>query len=655
MQIYYYNQQIAALREERGLTLKECAKGIGISAFRLSLYEMGYFRPKGKALAKIENFFNTKILSDGDRDYPGPIHIKVNKRKGMRRKTKLIISGSILLASVAFMLTGSLMFKNSTNSANSFYGKTYLELREKAVQGGRVGRDIVTNLEYYYLQEPDGASNTSLTFYKTNSILYFNEISYSISLGSTEHQEFGTGRFHMRFGDNLGETSYRCFFDIGSNRTGDFFSFSAIYKGGYEFGEINNLQRIIKSTLDVNEEYAKEWLTIVVPEGIDHMNKLLENSLGRKIDLYEDYLKDREHGRKVNFSTQIVSLSMIIPNIIAFFVALFILLLTFIKNMKSHLTPLEVDPAKKQSSLPKDIHLPFGIPDNIILILIRVIEFTSLGLLILSLLKIFGILPLPSFFANSVFLEIMKTSFITAPFLGQFVMISSIRKDRTLFYQIIRNVLIYIAIASVESFIVGLMTGWGYDVAELIFNYIPGPVFQVVVFNYLIYLFLFFQPNFIKVRDKKFSIIWRCLSIIPLAGLIASIVISNSYLLVYGVEKNIYLKFWFPDTLITISIVCVVYIYLIFLIRYLLKRKFGKEAVIYFFSDRYMLISNLIYVILIVAIFLIDLLLANNEFAYYLGFRNEPWILILIPFIIFCKCSPSTIELFESEFERIEE
>ena len=217
MQIYYYNQQIAALREERGLTLKECAKGIGISAFRLSLYEMGYFRPKGKALAKIENFFNTKILFNGDRDYPGPIHIKVNKRKGMRRKTKLIISGSILLASLAFMLTGSLMFKNSTNSANSFYGKTYLELREKAVQGGRVGRDIVTNLEYYYLQEPDGASNTSLTFYKTNSILYFNEISYSISLGSTEHQEFGTGRFHMRFGDNLVETSYRCFFDIGSN------------------------------------------------------------------------------------------------------------------------------------------------------------------------------------------------------------------------------------------------------------------------------------------------------------------------------------------------------------------------------------------------------------------------------------------------------
>ena len=61
------------------------------------------------------------------------------------------------------------------------------------------------------------------------------------------------------------------------------------------------------------------------------------------------------------------------------------------------------------------------------------------------------------------------------------------------------------------------------------------------------------------------------------------------------------------------------------------------------------------YAFLIVAIFLIDLLLANNEFAYYLGFRNEPWILLLIPFIIFCKCSPSTIELFESEFERIEE
>ena len=68
-----YNAQLVKLRKDRNLTLKEAAKGIGITRFTLFLFENGYFRPRGKTLRKINGFYESHISPHGLEAYPTPI------------------------------------------------------------------------------------------------------------------------------------------------------------------------------------------------------------------------------------------------------------------------------------------------------------------------------------------------------------------------------------------------------------------------------------------------------------------------------------------------------------------------------------------------------------------------------------------------------
>lgn len=649
MQIYHYNQQLVKLRQDKGLSLKEAAKGIGISYLSLYLFEMGYIHPSKKRLAKIEKFYDYKFNLIGDRDYPGPILVKPKKEQHHQKKKRLLTSIILIVVSLFGMFIGSSFMTNSTSSSTSRYGKTYIALREAAFERGKSGRDIITDAEYYYLGHVDGSEEVSISFYKTENILYFNECNYSVSKGMVDFPELGIARFHCKFGGSLADSSYRCFFDLGSSKTNDFFSFSAIYKGDKTFGKVENLQRIIKGDLELNDEYIHAIFKNAMAEAIYYLDNLVSETLSTPVDFYKDFLKDREQGRKVNFAMQMGGLVSLFPSIITFFIGLSIGAFTLAASRKRYLIPLQKDGfegEEKDNNLPKDIHLPFVIPDNFFLLVASVIKYLALILLIVSFFGNFGI-SFPSFFTSQVSLTTFRNLFIGSIFLEQFVMISSIRKEKTLFYQIIFNSLVYLFIASMETAIVGVSQAWGYSFGDFLYNYIPGGAYQILVLNYLIYFFMFFKPNFVK---GKYIIVWRLLSLLPLGLLVASIMISNSYDLVYGVEKNIYLKFWFPDSLSTVAFVGVAFIYISFLLRYLLKKRFGSEPSLrYIFSNRYMMISNSIYILLIVIIVLMDVLFFKNEYAYYFGFRNNYWLLTLIPFVFFLKCSPSTIEMIEKE------
>ena len=648
MQIYHYNQQLVSLRRQKNLSLKQCAKEIGISSFRLNLFEMGYFRPKGKTLEKIENYYQTKIALEGDKDYPGIIEVEAKKKRKINKKLRLIITDSISLLMIAFMVVGSFLISDSAKSTNNHFGDTYIQLREKAIEGQMMGRDMVTDAEYYYLK----SDNSSIAFYKNNSILFFNDCLYTANIYSMDHPEFKTGRFQYLFGDSLGKDSYRCYFSFGSYTTSDFFTCEVVCHSKTEVGKIENLNRKIVGSLDIDEEYAMMLFMIGYEDSIFDFNKLIRSTLGNdELDFFNDFLKDREQGRKINFAMQVSGLVFLFIGVIGFFLCVAIILFTLIYNLKSLLVPFEDDQKdSKKTPLPKDIHIPFGLPDNILMRAIGILKIVSFILLALCALGS-AFQPL-AFLAKDSVSNIFRTTFIVSTFLGQFVLISSIKKERTLFLQIIRNALFYFTVASLETLVAGTANLWGYNIGEFIYKYVPGAIFQVLALNYLIYLFLFFDPRFLNNKSKKWIIAWRCLSLIPLGILITSIVLSNSYDLVYGVQRDIYIKFWFPDYVITISIVAVLYIYITFFIRLFLKRKYGnKPAHTYFYSDRYMLISNLVYVGLLLTIFLIDIILFENEYAYYLGFRDDFWVLALIPFIFFCKCSPSTIEIMENELD----
>ena len=648
-----YNQQLVKLRKEKGLSIKEAAKQIGIASFRLFLYENGYFRPKGKIQEAIENFYGSKIdFSDG-KEYPGPFPLE-GKKKKVNKKRRIITTSIICGVSVALFITGFSLFTSSAENKTSYYGATYTEVRQKTIEIGKVNHDIVTDLEYYYIDYDAVSCVNTISFYKTNNILYFNNCTYSSTTITIQtHPELGLGRFHYQFGGHLGKNSFVCTFTYGSSKAGLFFTCDAIYQNK-QLTHVNNI--VINSpgnVVKLDNALATSLFNLKIDEAVKNFDILLTNTMGKDISFYKDFLPAREKGRVVNFALQITGLVMVFPSIIAFFVSVFILLIAVISELKTFLTTFEEDEKDSENSkpLPMDIDLTFGIPDYIVTWISKILFYGSM--VMLAFCTVGGLLfKLPDFLTSDEFKKILQICFVASPFLDQVVSYGSIKKERALFVEIIKYLVLYLAVATFGTSLFGIANIWGYEIENILYDYIPSNFFLSIVFNYLVFLFLFFKPSFLKGKPYWTNVVWKALSVIPLSGLIAMAIVGNSYNLFYGVKKNVYLLLWFSNTNIIYSLISVFFVYGLFVIKLIIHKKYGKKnANIYYNGNRFNLIINIMGVAIVLVLGFIDYLFKYNQYAYYMGIGQNIYVLTLIPFFLLCKYGPNSMELDHIEVD----
>ena len=646
-----YNTHLENLRKEKGLSLKEAAKAIGISRWSLYFYENGYFRPSKKALQKLNSFYGEEISIEGADAYPAPNKEKVIKKEKLTLKIKRIVFGSLSGVLLLTIITGAILFNSSVNNNNSFYGQTYNEMDEYVSENGDVGHDLVTSLPYHYVSKSVGVSTATMTFYETDNMLYFNECTYSV----TTLTEKGMERYHFNFGSNLGASSYRTEFTYGNWFTGTYISCYFNYNGE-KISKVEQFKVLVEGKVKVDEQVAIDAINGRL-EGIEIiMSALISENLGKEVSFTKEFLRDREQGRKINFALQVVGLLLIIPGIIAFFVIFSIFINSLIANIRPRLVSSEAKKINKHTKeLPKDFKIEFGIPDIFIVAASKVLQYGSMLLLVVAFLAKLG-LPLPSFMGNTTFLNVLKILMLAGIFLEHFIMINRIKKASTLFKAIIYNLGIFLFVATMETVVIVITNAWGYDFASIIFKYIPGNVYQVVAVHYLIFLFLFFQPSFLNKQKRWPRIVWHSLSIIPLAFLITAYFISNAYALRYGVKANLFLTFWFPNGFLSLSVVSVLFMYLVFALRLLFEKRYGlHNAQFFFYGDRYTVYENAICAILLLIVGLVDLLFTHNQYAYYLGVQGNEWILFLIPFVLLCKYTPNNQQIFLIGEEHLEE
>lgn len=642
----HYNVRLKELRKQRGLSIKEAAKKIGILPFVLSLYENGYFRPGKKATKKIESFYGAPIPLEGISAYPIPSREERPPRKKLS-KTKHIVFGSLLIASIAFIALGASLFSGSIKNDGSFYGETYSQMREKVNEKGAVGYDLITGLKYHYVEYVDWAERALMSFYETDNILYFNEATFTVSLIT---EEYGHARFHYAIGSNLGVNSYRCTFTYSGFSKDMFFSCDFAFAGAETITNIDKLTILAPGEIEVNNETA----LLLVNKSIGDVNalfdRLLTESLGKETSFYRDFLPDREKGRSTNFNLQITGIIFLLVGIVATFAFLEIV----VKDIVRHIKPRLIKATFKngdgpEMALPEDITNHIGIPDTITMIIAKVCQFGALFITLLSLLG--SMLPLPPVLSDSLFLEIVKKVWLGGIILGHIVTLGRVRKANVLFGAVVHNLFLFLLVATLETVAISITTAWGYNIANLIYSYIPGNVFQIVAVHYLIFLFLFFQPSFLEKKGRFARVLWHSLSVIPLGFLVASYVISNSYLLIYGVKENIFVNFWFPNGIVVLSLVVVIYMYALFFLRLGIEKRFGLyKAQIYFYGDRYNLIENMICSAAIIVIAVIDIGFAGNQYAFYLGLGFNLWILALIPFVMLNKNTPNNLEIINLDY-----
>ena len=643
-----YNLHLISLREDKGLTIKEASKQMKISPLSLYCYEKGYFRPSKKNLEKINTFYGVELSLEGLNGYPAASKDAViGKKKNLKKKK--IIFGSLSAFFAIFIAIGATLFVKSINNSNEYYGQTYREVRNAVIEKGKTGHDLLTGMSYYYVDRTSDTDNSAnVIFYQSDNILYFNDLTYSKTVIDEHSLTFD--RYLYQLGSNLGVSSYLCSFTYGDVLFGTHFRCEFIYDGN-NVTEYSNFKLITGEDSLINKELVLSKINTGIAEINHSFSELMSELLDKPVDFRTEFLPAREQGRIKNFNFQIIGLVFLFSGITFFFIffAMFIRLLTL--NIKPRLISVKPD-GEENKQLPEDLNIRVGVPDIFIVILGRLVCIISLVLFLIAVaFTVVG----HSGLSNPTLIEVFKTGWISALFLNFIISVNRIRKPTDLLHKIISNLGMFLFIATIETVFLAITTAWGYDLTGIMFKYIPGNFFQVMAINYVILLFLLFVPTFLTKKKKYARVIWHSLSLIPLAGLIVIYYFSNRYVMVYGVEQNILLKFWIPNSFLLLSVVSVFYMYIIFFLRLFYERKYGVHNSQFFFhGHRYYLIQNLICAGLIILVACVSLMFMYNQRAIYLGLGNNYWMFILVPLVLFCRYSPNNQQmyLFEYEFDR---
>ena len=638
-----YNVLLKKYREERNLTIKELSKKVHISRLSLYFYECGYFRPSKKHLEKLENFFNEKISLEGLDAYPAPLVEKSIKMHNDRLFVKRIVFGVLSFLMAASVVTGALLFKESITSGHSKYGTTYTNLREEVKKKGTQGHDIVTGLEYYRITENTDPGESTIIFYKTDSILYINECSYSSTIVDAT---MGISRVHFIFGGGLGSESNICSYSFGSVDTGTYFT-CEFYYNNQVVTSINNLKILVQGHNKIDEQVAISIINQSINEVETSLSTSMSKVLNKTTSFYNDFLPAREKGRTINFALQLSGLILIVVGIVLFFIFLAI----FTKLMFIHIKPrlvesLGVDEVKKKKPLPEDVNMNVGIPDAVLVVVGEILGDLSVllivGGILVGFLEVLGIINIPASAKGNDYLFFIKVMYFSGVFINHFATLGRHKKPDGILKNIVGNLFLFLIIASIETASAIITSAWDYDLNSIIYQNLPGNIYNIIAIHYLIYLFLFFQPPFLNKKNKIVRGLWHSLSLIPLAFLVVSYIISDSYSLVYGVKENVYIDFWFPSGFLSLSVVTIAFMFTMFGLNIYYEKKYGlRNAQIFTHGDRYTLVENSICAIYIVIIGLVDFLFINNQYGYYLGLGQNYWIFYLLPFVMLCKHSPS--------------
>ena len=628
-----YNRQLIENREKAGLSLKAAAKAIGISSFRLFLYENGYARPRGKALGKIESFYGVPLDYSEDNEYPS--RVPGTEKPSKPRKRKLIVSGIITALAAGLFVGGTLLFGDSASVHTSNYGQTYNEVRAKAFEKGQHGRDLVTDLEYcYFGTESTGVNQGSILFYKTNSFLYFNNSTFTNNVGFMDNPELGICRMQFQFGGDMSRNSFICTFTCGSSKASFFFT-GEVYFQNKLIDHFDKLVVHSQSEIPVTQELAVFLFNSQIEDVIKAFSNTLTLATGKEIHFYDDFLPAREQGRKANLAMQSWGLGMVFISIFAFFIAAMVFLFTLLSRVR----PKETDErAIEGAPLPKDLSPNFGIPDYILIWIARILGYGSLlVLIVVSLLNI--VTKLPPFFSDPGFLNFLRISFLVSPFIRLWVIAKSPASARVLLGEALKHGILHLFIATVETVLIAITQMWGYNIASLLSRFIPSTVFFVAALNYLVCFFLFITPSFVDTKKK--AVAWRLLSLLPALAIALATALDKVPDLVYGAKGNIYFDIWFSNASVLLSLTSILIIYGIFFVGVFYKRKYGGGLFhLYRNGNRYQLVVNVLCTLCIIVAGLVDLACSGNEYAYYLGLRTGAWIFALIPFVLLCKSGP---------------
>ena len=620
-----YNYYLYQKRLELNMKKRHFAKLFKMSYLKYHLIERGYLKPSKKDVEKISNYFGIDYnyyLQD-ERSYPTEIEDKKYLKITLflyhmfTKKAVKIVLGVFTSLFLLTFTTTQIVSAILENNEKAFQNQYVIDFDDKLEAEGEKNFSL-WNYNYPQITEVSDIGDNNQKAVIVSGV--YNKLSFSFK----EIYWIDDYRFTINFSSLNGDTIDYTVMSINyQDYSIDFFFIS-------ETNGVNTLEYFDEG----NEVYtaAKKIIDNYVIS--NDINDLVKSKLGMDFDLITFQNSLNEGRERTDGISRINAIFFLISLIFsAIFVFLFAYALIYQKGKDEKYQFEHSDVLlgfnPRNEKIRKDIRFFPFIPEivlKIIGILLVVIGATRLMIYSDTIIEYSS----ESMATANQFLSIQMLGMFFIFFINFDIFMDDIRLFRNiLLYTILFMLIFYLEASIIQSFVA----------SESIFNIIvqtfslPNP-FGSAAWYFLIMFFLFFTPK--NITTKKRLIIFRTMAILPIAMIIISFIIGHIDVLFNVTLDNYWIKYFFKEDRLPLSLLAISYLVLLFFLRLIFKIKYGEErAKRYFNGNKFLFMKNLLAVFLIVVIWIIEMHFRNNLQLNKIGIGVNVYLIILAPLVLF--------------------
>nr|MBQ6242039.1 helix-turn-helix transcriptional regulator [Lachnospiraceae bacterium] len=232
----------------------------------------------------------------------------------------------------------------------------------------------------------------------------------------------------------------------------------------------------------------------------------------------------------------------------------------------------------------------------------------------------------------------LNTQFMNYFYLGMFLLyfldFDTFLDDMRVMGKIFMYLLLYLGLFALEYSILSYLSESSSPLYQMAAGFTPPNMFGTICLYFVIMLFLFFTPRFVRTRKRLLA--YRLCSLIPVAVIFGAHVIAKGSVQFFGHELPLMLRLLLNEEKIAFSVLCVGYLFMLFFLRLFYEHRYGTENARRIFNgNRFIWVKNGLTCGLIVLIVAVNALMGRSARAVDFGWGQTTDLLLLIPLILF--------------------
>ena len=631
-----YNMYLYKKRMQSGLSRREFRKAFNLFPLHYYLLECGYLKPSRKTRTIFSAYFGEEFedYCQGIASYPEDIPPKPRLKitvwafdliGSLYIRIALCLMAALFAGLFAYGLMEYHTYQNTRNiDCPEDLNRLKFAVRTNGFM--TISPNVsLTRLEVFNLEGSEKMASIKVDTddefpYNIDFVLHYwsdtGRLSYSVSL-----DEYKPGIISVGYSHYVTNTSYTGKIDLS--------------------GEQPVLTGLFQQKDPVDDEDVYALISAAMLEKADtflpEMDSLIEKAMGEKISFLTLGKQAYEASSKYTFNFIRILVFMVLGGVLTL-LCLFVFIFGILYGTKNGVvrepmasTNMISIPHHKQPRA--DIRFAPFLPETLL-------SVAGSSILLLSSTRIityaYVFLGKGNLDLNTA--GVLNTQYMNYFYLGMFLLyfldFDIYLDDMRVIGRVFLYLFLYLGLYGLEYGLLDYLETSTSPLYHLASSLTPPNMFGTICLYFVIMLFLFFTPKFIK--KHRGLILYRCCSLIPVAIIFTSHIVSKVSDLLIMKEQTLAVRLLFNEERIAFSLLCVSYLFMVYFLRLFFERRYGTEDALKIFNgNRYIWLKNILTVALIVVIVVLNQLLGRSSKAFDLGWGHSTDLLLLIPLILF--------------------